>query len=493
MAKLFVFSDEVGVKDSYGYTRNQVVVYIEAILYAIDSLNTENLIPGVTFGVSIVNGSQILFSNDTDKSKVFDNISMIVRESKNSNSSLFLGMIDGLKEHFLPNVLEFVKQHHLPLLGFPYSINEYSTRPSYNLYAQMYNTFQMKLNSTITVLEQFGWDYIQIVAPYSVKQFSKQFNICVANSYIFMNDYIQIEDECNRIVEKLMTTSAARVVVLMLSTREVKCILNTAKTKKENYFQWVTYVIKMQNTANEYQNITEKLIQIEKFDTMDTSDFEKFHLDKLTPENNKRNPYFAEVWQRLYSCDLTNETTYGKMCSSEIYKTNLSKLIGVNGEAALLINAFKVYGMALHNLWRNKCKPGEIFCNELRNIDGESFFKDFVLKVDFKTKHTPIAFYRNEATVEFEIKELQNVGDHRELKQIASWRMNRLDKYGNELNLVESTCAANCTKGSKQIRSSHKCNCLCAKCNPNEYLIDKYTCQKCDDGKIPNDDFNNCI
>lgn len=49
-----------------------------------------------------------------------------------------------------------------------------------------------------------------------------------------------------------------------------------------------------------------------------------------------------------------------------------------------VIDAVYSFAYALHNAWGALCQPYEGYCPRLKELDGESFYKNYLLNVEFQ-------------------------------------------------------------------------------------------------------------
>ncbi|RWS22035.1 metabotropic glutamate receptor-like protein [Leptotrombidium deliense] len=357
----------------------------------------------------------------------------------------------------------------------------------------MFNTIDSKIKTMDSILEQLGLTLIQIVDYWPKEQFEDKFNVCIANTHTFDMNKIGNEEECNEAVEVLLKNPQAKAVLLMVIATDVHCIMSAAQKKKKDHFQWITLDTEAGKFLKSYSNVTERLISIIENNSHNITEFNENYFDNLSPENHTKNPYFAEAWQRIYYCDLGNATKYGNKCSKELYFSQFSRAINVRPDASQFIISFMIYGMALHSAWQANCKTGEKICDKLRKMDGNTFFNEHILNVNFPYADSNISLFEKELSITLNVKDFQKVGDQRELNDVAKWQRNKLITFGKELDLINSTCTTSCAKGYRQRRKSNYCGCVCDKCNADEYLVNKYTCKICEEGTVPNSDFSGCI
>lgn len=48
-----------------------------------------------------------------------------------------------------------------------------------------------------------------------------------------------------------------------------------------------------------------------------------------------------------------------------------------------VVDAVYSFAHALHNAWRDLCLPDQGYCTRLKELDGETFYKKYLLNVSF--------------------------------------------------------------------------------------------------------------
>ena len=52
-----------------------------------------------------------------------------------------------------------------------------------------------------------------------------------------------------------------------------------------------------------------------------------------------------------------------------------------------VVDAVYSFAHALNDAWTELCEPGDGYCRKLKELDGESFYKQYLLNVTFTGKH----------------------------------------------------------------------------------------------------------
>ncbi|RWS18852.1 metabotropic glutamate receptor 2-like protein [Leptotrombidium deliense] len=98
------------------------------------------------------------------------------------------------------------------------------------------------------------------------------------------------------------------------------------------------------------------------------------HAKKLNPLNNTRNVWFKDFWQQYFRCDFNNSST---QCSN----FKMSKLpFDDISFLETIVNAVYSYTFAYRNAF---CSESEGMCTNVTQLDHETFFNEYLLKVAF--------------------------------------------------------------------------------------------------------------
>lgn len=126
------------------------------------------------------------------------------------------------------------------------------------------------------------------------------------------------------------------------------------------------------------------------------------YMASLTPDNNRRNPWFGEYWKEVFGCNLRDtpsmEQRFGQQvgwrsansgnqslapCSPKLRLTAAS---GYEQESKVqfVVDAVYAFALALHNLRRDLCRDRvEGLCPSMANYDRGAFYRNYLLNVSF--------------------------------------------------------------------------------------------------------------
>ena len=106
------------------------------------------------------------------------------------------------------------------------------------------------------------------------------------------------------------------------------------------------------------------------------------YLESLTPENNKRNPWFKEYWETFFGCSLYGHLNQTPVCSS---KRRISRHEGYQQDTKVqfVVDSVYAFAYALHDLQRDVCKGSKGYCDRMKRYDSGDFYRNYILKASF--------------------------------------------------------------------------------------------------------------
>lgn len=82
----------------------------------------------------------------------------------------------------------------------------------------------------------------------------------------------------------------------------------------------------------------------------------------------------------LQQLHTTNTNTNTKTTKTSTTTTMIYKQ---ESKVQFVVDAVYSFAYALHNAWFDLCKPDEGYCTKLKELDGETFYKHYLLNVSF--------------------------------------------------------------------------------------------------------------
>lgn len=121
------------------------------------------------------------------------------------------------------------------------------------------------------------------------------------------------------------------------------------------------------------------------------------YMGSLTPENNRRNPWFGEYWEEVFGCTLRRNykrfsqqvgwrTGTGNqslnVCSPGL-RLNAASGYEQESKVQFVVDAVYAFAYALNKLLHDQCGRSEGLCSSMANYDRGAFYKNYLLNVSF--------------------------------------------------------------------------------------------------------------
>lgn len=122
------------------------------------------------------------------------------------------------------------------------------------------------------------------------------------------------------------------------------------------------------------------------------------YMGSLTPDSNRRNPWFGEYWEEVFGCILRrNAATYERpqigwrtgtgnqslrICSPGL-RLNAASGYEQESKVQFVVDAVYAFAFALNKLRRDLCGRSEGLCSSMANYDRGAFYKNYLLNVSF--------------------------------------------------------------------------------------------------------------
>lgn len=122
------------------------------------------------------------------------------------------------------------------------------------------------------------------------------------------------------------------------------------------------------------------------------------YMGSLTPENNRRNPWFGEYWEEVFDCTLrrnyerfspqvgwrTGTANQSLNVCSPGLRLNAASGYEQESKVQFVVDAVYAFALALDKLRRDLCGRSEGLCSSMANYDRGTFYKNYLLNVSFE-------------------------------------------------------------------------------------------------------------
>lgn len=265
----------------------------------------------------------------------------------------------------------------------------------------------------VDVVKSANWSYVSTVysegsyGEYGIEVFTREAterNVCIAAALKVpsaAND--RVFDD---IIQRLSKKPNARAIVLFTRAEDARGILEAARRSNlSQSFQWLASDGwgRQSKLVEGLEEEAEGAITVE-LQSENIPGFDEY-MASLTPENNRRNPWFGEYWEEVFGCTLSRNIAFtfertgqpGGWRTGHVNQSNavdcspdlrLTPARGYEQESKVqfVVDAVYAFALALHNLRRDVCGRSEGLCPSMANYDRGAFYRNYLLNVSFEGK-----------------------------------------------------------------------------------------------------------
>ncbi|XP_054164108.1 metabotropic glutamate receptor-like isoform X2 [Oppia nitens] len=503
---------------------------LEAMLFAIDKINADpNLLGKIKLGAIILDTCSsdsyalnqslefIRASINTVESSAFECRDGSTPRPKYGSKHIS-GVVGGSYSEVSLQVANLLRLFKMPQVSYASTGTSLSDKTRYDFFARTVPPDTYQALALVDLVQSFNWSYVSLVTSEgqygdsgmnAFAREAKKRNICIA-----MNEKVPMNADqhyFNQILTNLKMKSNAKGVVLFLRAEDNRGLLEAAKAANQtNSFSfiasdgWGTQAKLVEGVEEEAEGtITVELQsrEIEEFD---------YYMGNMSAYHN-RNPWFQEYWEDTFSCRLppythnvdTDNNNSLPICSPNL---RIDRSMGYRQESKVqfVVDAVYAFAHALHNAWLDLCSGTENYCPALKELDGESFYKNYLLNVSFiDLAGSEMKFDRNgDGLGRYNIFNYQQIPDTNQYQYVlvGRWADEGLELNKDELKFNEgvpevptSICSNPCSLGEiKIVQQGDTCCWICAKCDPWAYVYNESHCEDCGAGRWPNKDKQSC-
>ncbi|XP_066941461.1 metabotropic glutamate receptor 3-like isoform X1 [Macrobrachium rosenbergii] len=485
---------------------------LEAMLYTLDEINSNaDFLPGIKLGALIMdscNSPSIALDQSLGFIKGFlagqnqyhtsefmcgDGSIPLFRGGKFDK---VVGVIGAQQSSISVQMASVLRVIEMPQISYLSTSASLSNKERYPYFLRTVPSDSNQAEAILKILRNFGWSYASLV--YSGDDYGEDghrqlmakaadFDVCFASPphKISRDD---TDSHYRRVVEDL--TSEATVVVVFANRQIFSNLMRTVELAGlHSRFMWVGSDGWSSSTPEQMESVLEGAITVEPL-ARPLPGFDEY-FQSLRPDNNTRNPWFAEYWRN--NRNQQKGKPYRQMQWLHFVR-----------------DAVYAFAHALHNLWLMNCNGQEGLCNKMGHdghIHGDDLFEQ-LLKVNF-TDVTGKAFRFLENGAGLPRYTVQNyqrvksfnyswvpVGNYSRTSadQPELFLSESVMKYRHDLPFPESSCGVPCQPGQAKIPLQDTCCWRCENCHQHQYLNSStQQCNDCDKCKTPNANRNGCI
>ncbi|XP_046460582.1 metabotropic glutamate receptor 2-like isoform X1 [Daphnia pulex] len=503
---------------------------LETMLYTIDQVN-----PILLNTVGFTIGAHILDDCDKDTYGLEQAVAFIKGSINNIDDTEYKcldGTVPDVRNKVISGVVgasssgtsiqvaNLLRLFKIPQVSFFSSSPELSNKQRFEYFTRTIPSDHHQVMAIVQMIRFLKWSYISILyeeSTYGIKAFEElevllaKNNICIAVKERLVKDSgVAGEAAYNGIVHKLNSKPKAKGVIIFGSDQEVSGVMRAVRrnnlTANFNWIGsdgWAGRLLVSEGNEPEVEGTLAFLPQAHP-----VRGFDNYFLS-LTPQNNKRNPWFIEFWENHFQCRYPSSppTPYNqdwqRMCTGREKLTPES--VEFEGQLQYVSDAVLAFANAFKDMHQTLCYGRKGLCKEMLPIDGSELLK-YLRRVEF-TGLSGDRFQFDEygdGPARYDLIHFKQVspGRYRRLR-IGEYHSGQLKLDTNELRFrgdrttpPESICSRPCNASqAKKYVEGEGCCWTCVECvlyqirNPD----DETQCSACPLGTLPNVERSQCL
>ncbi|KAI8489782.1 hypothetical protein Bbelb_324120 [Branchiostoma belcheri] len=398
---------------------------------------------------------------------------------------------------------------------------ELSIKKRFPYFSRTVPSDEFQARAIMDIVTTFNWTYISVVYEDSnygqqglsqLKAEAERRGICIYLALKFPRDSQMASSECfNDIMKDLGTKDTVRVVIVYGTDQDAAELMRAAKrANTAGRYVWIGSDgwSSRQSPAQGQEDELEGAITIQPM-AQEIEGFDEYFAS-LNPATHRRDPWLTELWEEHFQCKWPGSMltpfnyhfdSVNKTCDTNV-SINAHTGYKQDGQLQFIVNAVLAFAHALDDVHRTYCKNVSGLCEDMRRVTGRELL-EFIRNVSFtgitgqKFKFSAVGDgpprYKilNYQQVSDGVYDYVPVGSYSEgLDVNVSMIRFRLD---NE-SYPDSFCSKECGIGEmKSLQNEASCCWICIPCQKYHILVDEFTCEECEQGKIPDEMKKQCL
>ncbi|XP_076634779.1 metabotropic Glutamate Receptor [Colletes latitarsis] len=506
---------------------NRGVQRLEAMLFAVDQINKDKrTLPGITLGVHILDtcGRDTYALNQSlhfvraslsnlDISVLECADKSVPRVKKTATAGPIFGVIGGSYSSVSLQVANLLRLFHIPQISPASTAKALSDKTRFDYFARTVPPDTFQSIALVDVVKSANWSYVSTVysegsyGEYGIEVFTREAterNVCIAAAVKVPGaaDDRVFDD----IIQRLSKKSNARAVILFTRAEDARGILEAARRSNLSQpFQWLASDGwgRQSKLVEGLEEEAEGAITVE-LQSENIPGFDEY-MASLTPDTNRRNPWFGEYWEEVFGCVPKRYTTAqnATVCTPNL-RLNAATGYEQESKVQFVVDAVYAFALALHNLQRDVCAKNSGLCASMAHYDRGAFYRNYLLNVSFTdAAGSEVKFDEHgDGLARYEILNFRksdlNGSNGYHYRVVGKW-YNSLDIHTDELvwakgtkDIPTSACSLPCEPGMIKKQQGDTCCWVCDQCEEYQFVQDEKTCKDCNAGYWPHEDKRGC-
>ncbi|CAG9859138.1 unnamed protein product [Phyllotreta striolata] len=458
---------------------------LETMLYTLDRVNKaeEAVLPGISLGAHILDDCDkdtygLEMAVDFIKGSISNIDGAEYHCNKTQVRKVISGVVGAASSVTSIQVANLLRLFKIPQVSFFSTSPELSNKQRFEYFSRTIPSDFYQVKAMVDIVRKLGWSYVSIIYEES--------NYGIKNQ-------LQLLDSC------IVFGSDQEVAELMKAVR---------RCNATGYFSWIGSdgwsARSLVSEGNEAE--VEGTLSVQP-QAGEVAGFKEYFLG-LNVENNTRNPWFIEFWERHFNCRYPNssKTPYNMKIVNVCNGTE--KLTANNtvfeDQLQFVSDAVLAFAYAIRDMHRDHCHGTTGLCDAMKPTNGTELLR-YLRKVDFiGLSGDRFHFDENgDAPARYNIKHFKQVaygkfawitvGEY--LEGVLKLNMSAIQFKMDQPTPPESVCSLPCLKGqAMKYVEGESCCWHCFNCT--QYQIrhkdDPTQCVKCPKGTIPDPEHEHC-
>ncbi|XP_018791863.1 PREDICTED: uncharacterized protein LOC108970759 isoform X3 [Bactrocera latifrons] len=374
---------------------------LEAMLYTLDQVNKQQLLPNVTLGAHILDDCDkdtygLEMAVDFIKGSISNIDDAEYHCNKTQVRKVISGVVGAASSVTSIQVANLLRLFRIPQVSFFSTSPELSNKQRFEYFSRTIPSDHYQVKAMVEIVKRMGWSYVSIIyeeSNYGIKAFEEleellaRHNICIAVKEKLVKDSgVAEEIAYDNIVQKLLTKPRARGAIIFGSDQEVREVMRAVRRNNATgAFSWIGSdgwsARNLVSDGNEPE--VEGTLSVQP-QANPVKGFEEYFLN-LTVENNQRNPWFVEFWEDHFQCRYPGSlsTPYNNYNSTCTTHERLSKDTDFEDQLQFVSDAVMAFAYALRDMHRDLCGGRPSLCDAMRPTKGADLLK-YLRKVQFQ-------------------------------------------------------------------------------------------------------------
>ncbi|XP_054009376.1 metabotropic glutamate receptor 2-like isoform X1 [Hylaeus anthracinus] len=497
---------------------------VEAMLYTLDWLNEQDIVPGVKIGAHILDDCDkdtygLEMAVDFIKGSISNIDGAEYHCNKTAVRKVISGVVGAASSVTSIQVANLLRLFRIPQVSFFSTSPELSNKQRFEYFTRTIPSDHYQVKAMVDIVLRMGWSYVSIIyeeSNYGIKAFEEleellgKYDICIAIKEKLVKDSgVAGETAYDNIVLKLLTKPRAKGCIIYASDQEVAELMRAVRRcNATGAFSWIGSdgwsARGLVSNGNEPE--VEGTLSVQP-QANPIKGFKEYFLN-LTVENNRRNPWFVEFWEDHFQCRYPNASLtpynkrYTKPCTTKERLT--AQNTAVEDQLQFVSDAVMAFAYAFRDIHKRLCREHPKNCGHMNPTNGTELLQ-YLREVEFEgLSGDKFKFDKNgDGPARYNII-------HFKQTEPGKYKWVRVGKYLEgelRLNMSEiqfklghpqppdSVCALPCEVGqAKKYVEGERCCWHCFNCT--QYQIrhpkDETQCIQCRQGTVPDETHSTC-